>query len=514
MSFQTSAGSSPPPQPGGGDAALGSPLACAAAPSGCGGGADKDEVWFADAMPSPSSWQRAGAASGWVRARIAVEDTGIGISGEDQASLFRPFQQIRPQQNQNGGGSGMGLWICREVVRLHGGRVGVRSRVNEGSTFWFELPLGLAPPPGGGGSPRGGARRAAAARLQRRPRAAAAPRPAARRPRRRCRRRGKRISRPARARPARPARRARRARQRSARRARRQARRRASVRAQSASEQALHNALCKITSASAGAPGSPDGGAADGAAEGALGSPGRVARVIPEDDAPARGAVPRGPSGLTPSPLLPYRGEMPAHHPVLAGVPGRRPFEGLGALVVDDVHSNRKLTAMMLGKMGFGVDVAEDGQVAVERVAAAAQRRRPYAVVFMDRTMPNMDGIQATRRIKQLEPGAVVIGLTGNALEEDTAEMLQAGCSRVLTKPTTRAMLADAVAFLLARADDAAAADADAPAAAAAPPRPPRRRPRQARRARRRRRRGRRGRGGAARAGASDGACPSPQVVG
>ena len=80
--------------------------------------------------------------------------------------------------------------------------------------------------------------------------------------------------------------------------------------------------------------------------------------------------------------------------------------------------------------MGFACDVAEDGQVAVERVAAAAQRRRAYHVVFMDRTMPNMDGIQATRRIKQLEPGAVVIGLTGNALEEDTAEMLQAGCSR------------------------------------------------------------------------------------
>jgi CheY-like chemotaxis protein len=59
------------------------------------------------------------------------------------------------------------------------------------------------------------------------------------------------------------------------------------------------------------------------------------------------------------------------------------------------------------------------------------------------------DGLEATRRIRRLAPACVVIGLTGNALEDDTAEMLAVGCAKVLTKPTTRAKLVESVAFLL-----------------------------------------------------------------
>ncbi|EXJ16719.1 response regulator [Imhoffiella purpurea] len=75
--------------------------------------------------------------------RFSVIDTGIGIDMASQERLFRPFSQADPSTTRRFGGSGLGLAICRRLVNLMGGRIGVRSEPDQGSTFWFELELDL-----------------------------------------------------------------------------------------------------------------------------------------------------------------------------------------------------------------------------------------------------------------------------------------------------------------------------------------------------------------------------------
>ena len=73
--------------------------------------------------------------------RVEVSDTGIGISKADIPKIFKKFYQLRRGLvKQEGSGTGLGLSIAKEVVNLHGGRIGVESEVGKGSTFWFTIP--------------------------------------------------------------------------------------------------------------------------------------------------------------------------------------------------------------------------------------------------------------------------------------------------------------------------------------------------------------------------------------
>ncbi len=72
---------------------------------------------------------------------IAVRDTGPGIAEADQAKIFEEFQQSDSTQTKAKGGTGLGLAIAKRIVEMHGGRLWVESRLGNGSTFCFTVPL-------------------------------------------------------------------------------------------------------------------------------------------------------------------------------------------------------------------------------------------------------------------------------------------------------------------------------------------------------------------------------------
>jgi len=79
--------------------------------------------------------------SDWVC--FEIEDTGVGISREDQDRIFERFQQIDGSSARRADGTGLGLAITRHLVQMHGGTIGVRSKLGEGSTFVVRIPIGL-----------------------------------------------------------------------------------------------------------------------------------------------------------------------------------------------------------------------------------------------------------------------------------------------------------------------------------------------------------------------------------
>ncbi|HET7296433.1 MAG TPA: ATP-binding protein [Gemmatimonadales bacterium] len=74
------------------------------------------------------------------RVRVAVSDSGIGIAPGDQGKLFREFVQLDAGASRRYEGTGLGLALCKRLVELHGGTIGVDSELGKGSTFWFTLP--------------------------------------------------------------------------------------------------------------------------------------------------------------------------------------------------------------------------------------------------------------------------------------------------------------------------------------------------------------------------------------
>jgi two-component system sensor histidine kinase VicK len=73
--------------------------------------------------------------------RFAVSDRGLGIPTSEQRKIFEKFYRLDPDMTRGVGGTGLGLYICRELVRRVDGRIWVESEDGKGSTFFVEIPL-------------------------------------------------------------------------------------------------------------------------------------------------------------------------------------------------------------------------------------------------------------------------------------------------------------------------------------------------------------------------------------
>ncbi|MGE5801154.1 MAG: response regulator [Gemmatimonadota bacterium] len=345
-----------------------------------------------------------------LRVRFEVRDTGIGLTPEQQGRLFQSFQQADASTSRKYGGTGLGLAIAKRLAELMGGAVGVESAVGKGSTFWFTVPLGR-----GAGDAR---------ELQ--------PSPDLR------------------------------------------DRRALVVDDNATAREVLAGMLTYMTFrvdtvtrgedalervAAADRSGEPYDvvfldwnmpGGIDGietarrlAALPLKAQPRRVmvtaygrAEVLQEAGLAGIQATlvkPVSPSLLFDTVIETFGATTAKESAVRhTGLPDLTPLKGLQVLLVEDNELNQQVATELLKKAGLEVDVAENGQVAVERVG---QRR--YDLVLMDMQMPVMGGEEATRRIRQHFPigQLAILAMTANAMAGDRERCLAAGMNDHIAKP-------------------------------------------------------------------------------
>ncbi len=374
-----------------------------------------------------------------------VRDTGAGIPPEKLQKLFLPFTQADSSVSRKYGGTGLGLSICRGIAQLLEGTLDATSTPGQGSTFRFAYPLRAA----SGRSPV-----AAAAKLRRRTALVVDANPAAREVLERLlTTRGARVE----------------------------------VAANGA--QAMRKLRGRDTPVDrfdlvmiAAVLGEENGT--------------EVARTLADADPAAhvvmlltaagagsvvREAVPAAAAGFLRKPVLEPELDRelkrlldePGSDAGDAKAPAQRPPAGLRAaiLVAEDHPVNQQLVRRLITRLGHRVEIAGDGAAAV-----AAFAREHFDVVFLDVQMPEVDGLEAARRIRALEAGArrtPLIALTAHAMERDRERCIAAGMDDYLTKPLDPEALAAALDRHLARVAGAEAAmqgAGEAPLASAVAP--------------------------------------------
>ena len=115
-------------------------------------------------------------------------------------------------------------------------------------------------------------------------------------------------------------------------------------------------------------------------------------------------------------------------------------------LLVEDNLVNQKVASKILSKSGYKVDVVENGRLALDIL-----KKNPYDLILMDIQMPEMDGLEATRRIRRTDSGVLnnnipIVALTANAMNTDRQQCLECGMNDYLTKPINPAKLLEIIA--------------------------------------------------------------------
>lgn len=369
---------------------------------------------------------RAGARSGTLSLEVA--DTGIGIPAEALQRIFEPFQQADVSTTRRFGGSGLGLTICRELARHLGGDLAVQSQPGTGTSFTLELPLPVAPDAPPAPLPLG----LRVAWCEPHPSEAAAT--AALLERLGC--EALRCDDPAqlRAAMAQPDRQGRLP--------------WCLLAADEPRSRALLEACADwLPPERVIVVGGRSAGSAGGSGIERL--PG-LARALPRPLLRAALVSRLGRAfGLAPTPqeaAAPAAAHRTAHRAGTAALPGA-PNDAGGnparprLLLVEDDPINQSVLRSMLEHAGWHCEIAGDGHQGLARL-----RERPYDLVLMDWQMPELDGLEATRRLRAGAAGAAarhlpVIALTANAFAEDRSACLAAGMNDFLTKPVQAALL-------------------------------------------------------------------------
>ena len=379
--------------------------------------------------------------------RVAVQDTGIGLSPDAQEHLFQPFSQADSSTTRQYGGTGLGLAICKQLTERMGGQIGVESQPGTGSTFWFTVQLGQPP------QATALMETMVSQDLRGRQLCIVDDHPTNRR-------------------------------------ILEHYAGRWGVRCLSA-EDGTQALACLREAAARGQ--ACDFAILDMQMPGMDGL--EVARAIKADPvlAPIRlilltsqgqrgDAAAAQAAGYVAYLTKPIRESLlhacllavaipPAPIPARAGASTGRPAlvtrhslaeatarASIKILVAEDNVINQKVAVRLLEKLGYRVDLVANGLEALEALS-----RIPYAAVLMDCQMPEMDGFHATREIRRREASGMgpeatdsgttrlaplaprhlpIIAMTANALQEDRDRCFAAGMDDYVSKPVQSAMLA------------------------------------------------------------------------